>query len=187
MFVYKVDDNIKLRLFNLQDTKELHELTIKSKDTLRKWLSWVDYNVKDINNTEKYIRKSLETFSESGGYPSGIAIIYKSNIAGTICFNEINRSNKYCIIGYWLGDEFQGKGIMIKTVKAIIDITFNEFKLNRIEFRIASENEKSKKIPIKLGFKEEGKIRQGGFLYDHYVDLIIYGILAEEWCKEITN
>lgn len=34
---------------------------------------------------------------------------------------------------------------------------------------------------IRLGFKLEGKLRQAEWLYDHYVDQVIYGLLAEEW------
>lgn len=181
MFTYRVDDNIILRLFYLKDTEELHELTARSQNHLRKWLSWVDRNAKDINYTETYIKNSLKTFAESGGYPEGIAILYNDKIAGTICFNEINKSNKYGVIGYWLGENFQGKGIMTKSLKTVINIAFKELNLNRIELRIADENMQSRKIPEKLGFKNEGIIRQGGYLYDHYVNLIIYGMLAEEW------
>ena len=69
----------------------------------------------------------------------------------------------------------------MRACKAYIAYGFNELDLNRIEIRVAEENKKSRAIPEKLGFQEEGKIRQAEWLYDHYVDHVIYGLLAEEW------
>ena len=43
------------------------------------------------------------------------------------------------------------------------------------------DNHKSRAIPERFGFKKEGMIRQAEWLYDHYVDHIIYGLLAREW------
>jgi ribosomal-protein-serine acetyltransferase len=54
-------------------------------------------------------------------------------------------------------------------------------KLNRVEINCGVENKKSRKIPEKLGFREEGVIRQAKWLHDHFYDLVIYGMLADEW------
>ena len=181
MFTNIIDDNIKLRLLFLKDAEELHKLTVDSKEYLRKWMGWVDHNIEDINNTKEFIKKSLNNFINSDGYPEAIAIIYKDMIAGIIGFNHVDKRNKYAVIGYWLGEKYQNKGIMTKVTKCLIDISFNELMLNRIEIRVASENNKSKKIPEKLGFKIEGEIKEAEYLYDHYVNHIIYGIVAKDW------
>ncbi len=47
--------------------------------------------------------------------------------------------------------------------------------------RCAIKNKKSRKIPEKLGFREVGILRQAGWLHDHFVDDVIYGMLASEW------
>ena len=53
--------------------------------------------------------------------------------------------------------------------------------LNRIEIRCATQNVRSRAIPERLGFKEEGLIRDAEWLYDHYVDHIVYGMLESDW------
>jgi ribosomal-protein-serine acetyltransferase len=187
MFLYQIDENISLRTLNVGDSEELFNLTINSKDYLKEWLGWLDYTNK-VEDTREFIQATLKGVIETGGYPKSAAILYQGRIAGTIGFNEINKLHKIGVMGYWLGKEFQGNGIMTKACKAFIEYGFNELALNRIEIRVAEENKKSRAIPERLGFTEEGKIRQAEWLYDHYVDHIIYGLLADEWTKNIhTN
>jgi ribosomal-protein-serine acetyltransferase len=70
---------------------------------------------------------------------------------------------------------------MTKSCIAYINYAFNELKLNRVEIRCAVENSKSRAIPEGLGFKNEGTIREAEWLYDHFVDHIVYGMLARDW------
>lgn len=180
MLIYKVDDKVSLRLFNKDDAEEFFDLTIKSKPYLKEWLGWLDYT-KSVEDTAQNIQSRCNELVNNGGYPQSFAIIYNGKIAGTIGFNEIHKANKIGTVGYWLGENFQGKGIMSKVFKALIDYGFNDLKLNRIEVRVAEENKKSRALPERFGFKEEGKIRQAEWLYDHYVDHVIYGLLVNEW------
>ncbi|MEC0276957.1 GNAT family N-acetyltransferase, partial [Peribacillus frigoritolerans] len=67
--------------------------------------------------------------------------------------------------------------------KALTDYAFIELKLDKVEIRVAEENKKSRGIPERLGFINEGCIRQAEWLYDHYVDHIVYGMLTKDWNK----
>jgi ribosomal-protein-serine acetyltransferase len=180
MLMHKIDEEVSLRMFNEGDAEEFYNLTISSKAYLKKWLGWLDY-IESVEDTTQNIKARLKAFAENGGYPKSFAIIYKGKIAGTIGFNDINKTNKIGYIGYWLGETFQGKGIMTRAFKDIIDYGFKELGLNRIEVTAAVENKKSRAIPEQFGFVEEGTLRQVEWLYDHFVDHVIYGLLAEEW------
>lgn len=180
MLTYKIDEAVTLRTFNEDDTEEFYQLTIRSKTYLKEWLGWLG-NIKTVEDTAKNIRSRLNEVVENKGYPKSFAIIYNGEIAGTIGFNHIDQRNRIGVIGYWLGEEFQGRGIISKAFKALIKYGFNDLQLNRIEVRVASENQKSKAIPERFGFKKEGVIRQAEFLYNHYVDHVLYGLLVEEW------
>lgn len=75
----------------------------------------------------------------------------------------------------------QGKGIIRNVVHAMIQYAFNNLELNKVEIRVAVNNQKSRAIPEKLGFVKEGHSRRAEWLYDHYMDHVIYGMLYEEW------
>ncbi|MBA2871009.1 RimJ/RimL family protein N-acetyltransferase [Anoxybacillus calidus] len=81
----------------------------------------------------------------------------------------------------YITEEAQGKGIVTKSVKAILDYVFRELGLNRVEIRCGVHNKKSRAIPERLGFVQEGIIRDGEWLYDHFHDLVVYSMLAKDW------
>ena len=182
MFLYTIDDEVSLKLFTVQDDVELFNLTNSSKEYLREWLSWVDYT-QQVNDSRNWILSTISGVVESGGHPKVTAIFYEGNIAGTIGFNMIDRLNKSVKIGYWIGEKYQGKGIMTRACKGLVDYGFKEMDLNRIEISVAEKNYKSRAIPEKLGFKEEGIVRQVELLDNQYVNHVIYSKLASEWLK----
>jgi ribosomal-protein-serine acetyltransferase len=180
MFVCPIDEDICLRPFRMGDAEELFQLTMNSRIYLKEWLGWLDY-ARNVEDTAGFIQSTLQAMIETGGYPRTVAIMYRGQIAGVIGFNEINKSSGFGIVGYWLGKDYQGKGIMSKSLEAFLSYGFKVLELNRIEIRAAPGNLKSRALPERLGFTEEGRIRQAEWLYDHYVDHIIYGLLRAEW------
>ena len=121
----------------------------------------------------------MALYNNQQGIAAGI--FYKDQLAGIAGFNTLDWKNKVGTIGYWLGVRFTGKGIMTRVVHALIEYGFNNLELNRLEIRVANNNFKSRAIPEKFKFTLEGHIRQAEWLYDHYVDHAIYGMLAEYW------
>ncbi|MFS0673712.1 GNAT family N-acetyltransferase [Ornithinibacillus sp. 179-J 7C1 HS] len=178
MFAFNVDDEISLRLLDERYAGELLQLINHSREDLREWLPWLD-STTTPRHVAEFIQGAWMMYEERSGLRLGI--FYHGRLAGMVGFNTIDWANRIGIIGYWLGSHFQGYGIMTRSVTAIIDYGFNQLNLNRIEIRAAFQNDKSRAIPERLGFQIEGKIRQGEWLYDHFVDLVMYGMLASEW------
>lgn len=183
MFKLKIDDNISIRMFTERDAEEFYLLTMASKNHLKRWLGWLN-QIQTIEDTIRHINGSLQTFVALGGYPTSFAIIYHGNIAGTISFNKISELHRTGSIGYWLGEQYEGKGIMSRAFQAILAYGFETLRLNRIEVYIATENKRSRALPERFGFREEGILRQAEWLYDRFVDHAVYGLLAAEWRKQ---
>jgi len=178
MFVLKVDQDIELQLFQKRHAKELFYLVDSNRSHLREWLPWVDSMV----SYEQYysvISIWLKQFAEDNGFNAGIR--YKGELCGCVGFHEFDWSNGKTSLGYYLAKGFEGKGIMSKTVRALTNYAFFELGLNRVEIRCGVGNKKSRNIPERLGFVQEGIIRDGEFLYDHHHDLAVYGMLKHEW------
>ena len=84
-------------------------------------------------------------------------------------------------LGYWIGEAYQGRGLVTASCRALITHAFDEARLNRVEIRCAVENRKSRAIPARLGFRQEGLLRDAEWLYDHFVDHVVYATLVKEW------
>jgi ribosomal-protein-serine acetyltransferase len=102
-------------------------------------------------------------------------------LAGVIGYHSIDWENRSTALGYWLGMEFQGRGLATAACRALVSYAFEELGLNRVSIAYATENEKSCAIPERLGFRREGVQRQAEWLYDHFVDHAVYAALASEW------
>ncbi|MFC2948724.1 GNAT family N-acetyltransferase [Virgibacillus sediminis] len=178
MFLLEIDEEITLRDLQISDAEELFRLTDQSREYLREWLPWVD-NTKNIDDSRAFIEHARKAYAERKGLTCGI--FYQGKLVGTVAFNSFDWLNRIGYIGYWLAPDQQGRGIMTKVCRALIHHAFYVLELNKVDIRAAYENKKSRAIPERLGFVKEGQIRQAEWLYDHYVDHVIYGMLAREW------
>jgi ribosomal-protein-serine acetyltransferase len=180
MFTLKVDKEIELQLFQIHHANELFDLIEQNRFHLRKWLPWVD----EMETSLQYhsiIPMWLKQFADNQGFNLGIR--YRGLLVGSIGIHQIDWRNQQTSIGYYLGEGYQGKGIMTRSVQAILNYAFFDLRLNRIEIRCGVGNLKSRAIPERLGFTQEGIVRGGENLYGRFHDLIIYGMLEKEWRK----
>lgn len=178
----EINENLQLRPFTLNDAKEFYDLIIESKSFLRKWLGWVD-TIQSVEDTIKNLKSRLNEPAENNGYPKSFAIIFDGNIVGTIGYNTIDNKNKVGLIGYWIGESYRGQGIMSQAFEAIVHYGFTTLNLNRVEVNVAVKNTKSRALPERFSFHHEGTIREAEWLYDHFVDHAVYGLLKREWYK----
>jgi ribosomal-protein-serine acetyltransferase len=177
MFFRQIDRDIQLSLSIPQYAEKLFQLTDKNRTFLKQWLPWLD-NIQNPSDTKEFIESQLLKFQQ--GTSLHITILYQDNIAGVVGFNQIDQVNSIGYIGYWLGYEFNGRGIMTKSVKELIEIGHTYYSLNRFDIRCAVENNRSRAIPERLGFKNEGIIRRAEKVYKQYLDHVVYGLLKND-------
>jgi ribosomal-protein-serine acetyltransferase len=178
MFRLTVDEEIELRLLEKKHAEELFILVEKNRSYLREWLPWLDITTSPADTTQ-FIQSSLDQFAANNGFQT--AIFYRGRLVGMIGFHKIDWPNRATSIGYWLDADAQGRGIISRSCRFLIDYVFREFGLNRVEIRCAVKNQRSCAIAERLGFSREGLMRQAEWLYDHFVDHIVYSLLEEEW------
>lgn len=162
MFFRHINSDLKLSLSIPEYAEELFELTDKNRGFLKQWLPWLD-TVTKPSDTKDFIETQLLRFQQ--GEALHVTIFYRDKIAGVLGYNRIDHANGIGYIGYWLAREYNGKGIMTESVKDLIDLGFQYYSLNRIEIRCAVGNDKSRAIPERLGFRQEGILRQAETVY----------------------
>lgn len=177
-----IEPDLRLRQFELADAEIVFALIDRDRNHLRRWLPWVDITLAPTN-ARNFIAMTLEQAKNRNGFHC--AIEWNGDFVGTVGLHSVDWPNRKTSIGYWLGSAFTGRGIMTRAVERVIDHCFEELKLHRVEIRCAVENGKSRAIPARLGFIEEGVLKESEWLGDHYVDHVVYGITAPQWRKII--
>lgn len=172
-----IDENIRLELINENHAQQIFDVVDANRAHLRKWLPFVD-RMQTLAFAENFVQGTMQLNKD--GIEFAFVIMEHNKVVGRIGVYKINNQNKIGEIGYWLAENAQGKGIVTKASKAMINFCFSELELNRIEIKCGTENEKSKTIPEKLNFTKEGVIRQGELLYDKFIDLNLYSLLKQE-------
>lgn len=170
--------DIRLRLLAETDADSLFRLMNQNRAYLRQWLPWLDGSTR-VEHTQEFIHGVVQRHAESAGFVC--AIILRGAMVGVVGHNSIDKSNRVSYPGYWLSESHTGRGIMTAAVRALIHHAFTELNLNRIDIRVAVSNHKSQAIPDRIGFAREGVIREAEWLYDHFVDHTVNGLVRANW------
>ncbi|MFH0773683.1 MAG: GNAT family protein [bacterium] len=173
--------DIELKTFSLNEANKLYQLIEKNRDYMGEWLIWVD-KTKSVEDVEKMMQGWNERREK--GERIHFGIWYQEKLIGVVYFSSIDKDYRKGAIGYWLDSDYQGKGIMTESCKCLIEYGFNDLNLHRIEISCAEGNSKSRAIPERLGFTEEGIFREselirGGKLADNHH----YALLEQDWKK----
>ncbi len=178
MFEYKIDERTELRLLAPEHAGQFFELVYQNRRHIGEWMFWVgdDYSLADA---EAHIKIALEKSAANNGFEAGIW--FDNQLAGCVRYNYIDWAHKNTELGYWLAAASQGRGLATLACRAMTDYAFTKLGLNRVEIRCMSENWRSRRIPERLGFTQEGVLRQVRWRQDHFDDHVVYGMLASEW------
>lgn len=180
MFRAILRPGVDLRLLEERHSPLIYALVDQNRERLRKWFAWVDATNSE-DDTLAFIRRSLEQFAANNGFAAGIWD--QERYAGNISLHKVDWLNRRAEIGYWIGREFEGRGIVTDACRAVIRHALAELELNRVEIRCVTANIKSKAIPLRLGFTLDGILRQAELVREQYADLEVYSMLRSELTK----
>jgi ribosomal-protein-serine acetyltransferase len=178
-FCLHVDEHTEVRLLHADDADALHDLTIRNREPLARWMGWID-RVIDVSDTYAYLRSAEKEAFDHTSFKAGIW--RHGTLIGCIDLHDIDWTNANARIGYWLDKDHTGHGIMTRAVQALADYAFEALDLRRVEIHVATENDRSRRIPERLGFTLEGVLRQVQRLRGDYYDHALYALLRDEQC-----
>ena len=173
-----IDDETQLRLHESRYAEEYFALIERNRAHIREWQAWAAHE-SSLEDIRIYMRNMLMQFANKGVLQTGIW--HQGRLVGAIGYPRLDWEDSKVEIGYWIDAEMQGKGIVTKACRTLVTYAFEQYNLNKVEIHCAIGNTRSRAIPVRLGFTQEGIIRQAEWLNGRYVDMVIYGMLASEW------
>lgn len=168
---------LKLQQLHVADAPALFHLIDSNRAHLRQFLGWLDHNTSE-QDTRSFIEK--EQKRQERGESLILKICSDQLPIGLLGFYNIDLINLSSSVGYWIDAAHQGKGIMTRAVRALMDYGRYALNLHRIELRCATKNTKSQAIPAALGFEKEATIRDAIWHYGEYFNAFQYAYIQPQ-------
>jgi ribosomal-protein-serine acetyltransferase len=172
----EVTDDCHLRSLEEADAEELYGLVEANRSYLAEWMPWAAGQT--LEATAEFIRKTRKQLEDNDGLQG--ALVLGGQIVGAGGLLGVEWEARKTGVGYWLAEEHQGRGLMTRAVQAMTDYAFDQLELNRVEIQAGTDNRRSRAIPERLGFQQEGVLRDYERVGDRYLDIVVYALLVRE-------
>lgn len=171
-------DRLELRPIRAQHIASLCALTLANRAHLAPWMPWI-HTTTDLASTTEFVRQAMA--QEAAGNGAQFGIWSTGQLAGVIGYHPIRWPLREADIGYWLGQPFEGQGLITRSAVAVLNQAFSELGLLRIGIRTAETNRRSQRVAERLGFHRIGVVAEGEWFIDHWTPLVVYQLTAAQW------
>jgi RimJ/RimL family protein N-acetyltransferase len=97
--------------------------------------------------------------------------------------HSVNYVNGDCVLPVFVAKTMRGKGIGVRLAALLLDLAFDRLRLTRVTTYYREDNKISEKLVQRIAFKEEGRMRKAWFCNGVHLDMIVAGVLREEWAE----
>ena len=177
-----VSDDLEISVPVESDAEELFSVIDANRDYLREWLPWLD-DILSIDDEKSMIRNFWNNGDDSVIY----VIRLNGAIVGVVSLNWLDWNNRSFGLGYWVSEDWSGRGIATKSCSRLIDHCFSDLGLHRSVIEASVHNIPSRAIAEKLGMRLEGISKDREWLYDHFTDSVMYAITQPEWSGKVND
>ena len=180
---YRIEtERLVIRCYEPEDAPLLKEAIDSSLDHLRPWMPWARNEPQTLDEKVELLRSFRAQFDADENYPYGVFSADESRQLGGAGLHP--RGGEGSLeIGYFIRADSIGQGLATEVTAVLTRAGIEKCGLVRMDVQVEPENERSIRIPRKLGFTEEATLRrrlepkeEGG----PRRDAILFTMLAEE-------
>ena len=167
-------ERLILRRFVESDAEAMFQNWASSAENLT-YVTWDPHPNVDV--TRNSIRNWVASYDNPNYYKWAICL--KDNpeqVIGDISIVSMDEDDSSCEIGYILGKNYWGQGMMTEALKAVLDFCFTQAGFQKVRARYASLNPASGRVMGKAGMTYLKTIANGVERKDYVADLIYYQI-----------
>lgn len=171
-------DNFTIRNLMKEDASNFYFFIENNRERIAKYFPTTISAVKDTDSTISFIDGKIELSKKREFFYFIILDNEAGKIAGSVILKNFDWQVEKCEISYFIDRNYEGKGIMTKSLSVISEHCFKNLKLNKVFLRIAEDNFSSRKVAEKNGFIHEGILRQDFKISEgNWIDVVYYGLI----------
>ncbi|MGJ5813354.1 GNAT family N-acetyltransferase [Paludibaculum fermentans] len=175
----ELGQDLVLQALDASQAETIYAAVDANREHLRVWLPWVDFS-RSPADTLRFLQEM------EAKRAAALTVAYSlwtgpTELVGIIGVHDISLANGNLQIGYWVAKAQEGKGLISRACEAMLRLAFETLGMERVEIRCAEGNQRSARVPERLGFQFEGILRHSAKLHGEFVDMRLYSLLAEEY------
>lgn len=175
---------LTLRLPQMGDYDAWYSLRHSSRDFLRpfepRWTE-ADLTRRVFSMRVKRARQEAEEGSDYSFFIFLNGGAHETLVGGITLSNVRRRAAQFVNLGYWMGQQYAGKGIMSEAVGASLPFVFDTLELHRIHAAFLPTNMASRRVLEKNGFAEEGFAERYLQINGRWEDHVLFGLHKERY------
>jgi ribosomal-protein-serine acetyltransferase len=175
MFILPVDDDLNLVLLQSCHAEALFQLYERNRSRFELWMPYLSHQ-HSAADTRTFILEWLARFGNERGVLCGMW--HGGALAGEVSVRIRDTDN--ASLAYVIDKDFEGRGLVTRSVRAITQYAFDVWKQRRIELRCSPENLRSQAVAERAGFTKEGFLRQYIEVNGVVQDMLLYSRLASD-------
>jgi len=172
-----------LRPMTVGDTDAVYRMICVSRESFSRWFTWSRTATAD--SVREYGRQ-MEDAMTVGGARQYVVLTRAHSLIGRVGLTEMDMAARSAELGYMLRTDFEGQGLMTEAARALLAHTLGPGGLHRIAAYADEENTASQRLLRRLGFQQEGTVRQVVHHPEHgWRNHQVYGLLEGELQGEL--
>jgi RimJ/RimL family protein N-acetyltransferase len=172
-----VTERLVLRCWEPGDAAALKEAVDSSLEHLRPWMLWAADEPQTLEQKVDLLRNFRGRFDLDQDYVMAIFARDESEVVGGSGLHTRHGEHAF-EIGYWIRKSRAGEGLATEASGALTKVAFELCDVDRVEIRVEPSNERSHRVPVKLGYVEEATLRRR-LGYPEPRDTVIYSLFAD--------
>ncbi len=174
-------DGVLLRYPEMGDYAAWARLRGDSRDFLMPWEPTWAADELTRGAFRRRLRRYHREIRNDLAYPFFLVRKPDNVLMGGCTLSNVRRGvTQSAAIGYWIGEPYARHGHMSASISAMLPFVFQVLGLHRLEAACIPENEPSRSLLIKLGFREEGLARRYLQINGEWRDHILYALLEDD-------
>ncbi len=174
-------DRIYLRPPVQRDWRTWASLRAGSRDFLMPWEPTWAYDALTRGAFRRRLKMYKAEMRQGLTYSFLIIRLVDGTLLGGITLSNLRRGvAQSATLGYWIGASYCRQGYMTEALSAVLEFAFSRLSLHRVEAACLPDNEASRRLLLKCGFRDEGYAREYLRINGRWQDHQLFGILREE-------
>ncbi|MGV3613985.1 MAG: GNAT family N-acetyltransferase [Fimbriimonas sp.] len=170
---------VRLRPYQAGDGPDMHEAVNENVGHLLPWMVWA-YKHAKVEDSELVARRARARWEAREDLTMGMWDRESGRYLGGSGLHRMDWDVPSFEIGYWIRKSAEGKGYVTEAVRVLTDFAFDVLHANRVFLRVALDNPRSLAIPPRVGFQQEGILRNAVLdAHGQLHDLVMFGMTPE--------